>query len=286
MGRFTGSLKEGYQLATYIDDDGKQYKVHFYYSTIQQSLGLAMSIGTGQSVRKDLSSAYLYPPGWSESSIKAKINCAFFDMKSPYKNYHGVWYYNGNVYFHDGLAIANPSTNNNLKSYIESVQHHPCVCIKNNTMSINWFGSLSNFNSKYKNFDFIFAGGHPLVYEGDIVFGSSKRSDTGNIIAPSSISTNDSARHYNPGIDAPTTAAMRTMIGQTSSKRYCLVCTDKSSKMTVAVGARLMKTLSCVYAVNLDGGGSTRMIVRENGAWNVKATDSENRPVATALCIR
>lgn len=58
-----------------------------------------------------------------------------------------------------------------------------------------------------------------------------------------------------------------------------------------AVGMSLLElqsyllTLDCINAINLDGGGSTTMWIKDKGVVNFPSDDSEERPVANALLI-
>ena len=53
--------------------------------------------------------------------------------------------------------------------------------------------------------------------------------------------------------------------------------------MTLAETAALMRGLGCVAAINLDGGGSTSMVV--GGRTTVRPGDGAERPVVAALVL-
>lgn len=81
----------------------------------------------------------------------------------------------------------------------------------------------------------------------------------------------------------------RTAIGITADKHLIMfVCEGR--QMTAGVEgytldevAKIMKNLGCVEALNLDGGGSTCMLI--NGVETVKPSDGEERPVGSCIYI-
>lgn len=73
--------------------------------------------------------------------------------------------------------------------------------------------------------------------------------------------------------------ALRTMIGY-NDKRIFIVMIDKPG-MTFTTMANLMIDLGCKYAINLDGGGSSRCLI--NGS--VINTPTENRKVDSMLAV-
>ena len=58
-----------------------------------------------------------------------------------------------------------------------------------------------------------------------------------------------------------------------------------SEKMTLKKFAERMKSLGCTYAINLDGGGSTRVMQNTNGSLKALNNPTENRPVSTWIAI-
>ncbi len=58
---------------------------------------------------------------------------------------------------------------------------------------------------------------------------------------------------------------------------------ENAPGLTVYEEADIMYQLGCVYALNLDGGGSTQMIVKQNGELVKKHPSNENRRVANCL---
>lgn len=85
------------------------------------------------------------------------------------------------------------------------------------------------------------------------------------------------ANAYNP----------RTMIGQLKDGSLLLVVVQGRTLgnvgMTAKLQARLMKEYGCVTAVNLDGGGSSEMIV--DGVIVNKPTDGRERPLGSSLIV-
>lgn len=79
----------------------------------------------------------------------------------------------------------------------------------------------------------------------------------------------------------------RTMIGQKTDGTVVLVVVDgrktTSLGMTIDQQAKLMLDLGCTIAVNLDGGGSSEMIVNDKIV--NKLSDGCERAIGTAFCV-
>lgn len=88
----------------------------------------------------------------------------------------------------------------------------------------------------------------------------------------------------------PASSQPRTAIGHTSDdKMIMFVCegrnmTEGVKGMTTAEVAEILKDLGCVEAINLDGGGSTCMLV--NGKETIKVSDGTQRAVASVVLLR
>lgn len=95
----------------------------------------------------------------------------------------------------------------------------------------------------------------------------------------------DAASGIGPTINNP-----RTAIGSTSDNKLILfVCegrnmTPDTPGFTLEETARIMMDLGCVEAINLDGGGSTCMLV--NGQETILPSDGQQRGVVTAIGIK
>lgn len=82
----------------------------------------------------------------------------------------------------------------------------------------------------------------------------------------------------------------RTAIGSTSDKRMILfVCEGRNMTanvpgLTTGDVANVMKSLGCTEALNLDGGGSSCMLV--NGKETIKGSDGKQRKVLTAIGLK
>lgn len=84
----------------------------------------------------------------------------------------------------------------------------------------------------------------------------------------------------------------RTMVGMKANGSIVLAVVDgrqapSMAGVTDTEMAAIMKTHDCIEAYNLDGGGSSSMIVREGNKFVVKnsPSDNYNRPVSNALLI-
>lgn len=97
---------------------------------------------------------------------------------------------------------------------------------------------------------------------------------------------------YGSGSDdkMPTDRHPRTAIGVTSDGLIILfVCegrgmTEGVAGMTFAEEAAVLKSLGCKDALNLDGGGSSCLLVQ--GAETIKVSDGTQRPVASAVILK
>lgn len=97
---------------------------------------------------------------------------------------------------------------------------------------------------------------------------------------------------YGSGSDdkMPEARHPRTAIGVTADGLLILfVCegrgmTEGVSGMTFAEEAAMLKSLGCTDALNLDGGGSSCLLVQ--GTETVKPSDGAQRPVASAVILR
>lgn len=82
----------------------------------------------------------------------------------------------------------------------------------------------------------------------------------------------------------------RTAVGITSdNKMVFFVCegremTEGVLGLTTADLAAVMQSLGCVEALNLDGGGSSNMLI--NGKSTIKPSDGKSRPVLTAVSLQ
>ena len=82
----------------------------------------------------------------------------------------------------------------------------------------------------------------------------------------------------------------RTSIGWREDGRLILVTVDgrqprKSVGMTIEELAKLMLELGCQEAINLDGGGSTTMVIK-NKIVNSSSDQTGERPVSDALLLQ
>lgn len=81
----------------------------------------------------------------------------------------------------------------------------------------------------------------------------------------------------------------RSAIGYTANNMIVLLAVEGNINgggvgLSLAELAQLMKDMGCVGAVNLDGGGSTSMVVRAKQT--VRPSDGAERPVITALIVK
>ncbi|MBO4635186.1 MAG: phosphodiester glycosidase family protein [Bacteroidales bacterium] len=97
---------------------------------------------------------------------------------------------------------------------------------------------------------------------------------------------------YGDGADdkMPEARHPRTAIGVTADGLLILfVCegrgmTEGVAGMTFAEEAAVLKSLGCVHALNLDGGGSSCLLV--NGQETIKVSDGSQRPVSSVVVLK
>lgn len=95
---------------------------------------------------------------------------------------------------------------------------------------------------------------------------------------------------FDEGGVGPTSNNPRTAIGITADNRMILfVCegrnmTSNVPGYTTEEVAKIMKSLACVDALNLDGGGSSCMLV--NGKSTIKVSDGNERSVVTGVALK
>jgi exopolysaccharide biosynthesis protein len=86
---------------------------------------------------------------------------------------------------------------------------------------------------------------------------------------------------------SPTSAQPRTAVGVTANREVVLfVCQGRGTTyagLTTGQVANILKDLGCVEALNLDGGGSTCMLV--NGYPVFTPSDGSQRAVASTVMI-
>ncbi len=185
----------------------------------------------------------------NDEYVLAKINGGFFDMGGS-SEFIGSYvdeglYYNSSMYYYPTLIFW-----------------------KNNKMSFEIQAPQSR-HVKYQT-DANFAIGIPwtLIVDGEINY-------------TFSIETLKKVFGH------PTTKNPRTLIGQKADDTIVWVVVDgrslTSSGITIYQSAELMKSLGCVTAANLDGGGSSEMIV--NNAIVNKPSGGSERAIGTAFMV-
>ena len=95
---------------------------------------------------------------------------------------------------------------------------------------------------------------------------------------------------YNPA-GAINDRAPRTVIGKTSDGRIIMMVIDgrQGNKNMYGADARelaaIMKAYGCVEAFNLDGGGSSTMVIRQNGTFVVTNSPSDGHERSDSNCV-
>lgn len=88
----------------------------------------------------------------------------------------------------------------------------------------------------------------------------------------------------------PTTVRPRTAIGVTASKEIVFFVAEGDGVTSGVYGfttgevANILKSMGCVEAINLDGGGSTCMLV--NGIQTIQPSDGSQRAIASAVMMK
>lgn len=174
-----------------------------------------------------------------------KINCGFFNTDGS-KEHLGLFLREGKIY------------NNYDNTFITFVYY------KNGTTDIRYVDNYEWINYWKTSAYWAIGCGYSLVKDGKI--------DTRN----SNVFSHSNS--LNP----------RTMIGQLKDKTFVLVVADgrstKSKGLTANQQAEVMLSLGCINAVNLDGGGSSQMIVN-NKIVNTPS-DGFERSIGSSIFVR
>ena len=98
------------------------------------------------------------------------------------------------------------------------------------------------------------------------------------------------AEMFDVGGVNPTSNQPRTAVGVTGAKKMILfVCEGRSMTegikgLTTEDVANVLLDLGCVEAINLDGGGSSCMLI--NGKETIKVSDGSQRSVASTIMFK
>lgn len=124
---------------------------------------------------------------------------------------------------------------------------------------------------------------------GGKVFAAKTAIGGGPVLINNGMVINSWSQEMLSGID-PTSSQPRTAIGVTAQKEIVFfVCEGRGVTsgvygFTTAEVANILKSMGCVEAINLDGGGSSCMLV--NGISTIKESDGSQRAVANAVILR
>ena len=142
---------------------------------------------------------------------------------------------------------------------------------KNTSIAVGDYSGKSGFNSssfsKWK-METAIGGGPVLLQDGEI-----------------NISNNEERKF---GGDAVNNPEPRTAIGYTKDKKLIILVVEGRSKSAIGISlvqeARILKSLGCVEALNLDGGGSTCMLINGKET-NTPSGKGIERPVPSVFLI-
>lgn len=182
----------------------------------------------------------------------AAINGSFFDMDKG-----------GSVsYFEIEDSVISRTRDSDLKWAVpDSLINGALILNKNHTLKID-AASLQQFYEASKMESFVMVSG-PLLIK-------------------------DSILQKLPGMNFSTNRHPRTCVGITKESILFITIDGRSEQaegMNLGEVQKYLLDLGCVDAINLDGGGSTSMWIKNKGLVNIPSDESGERPVANALLI-
>lgn len=229
--------------------------------------------------RKNLSS--MNPSTVSATNIIAKTNGCVFDLLTT--AFYGLFYQGAGhpVYAH-GIKYNNISYVPNTNPVFEN-NYWPSFCVKKDgTATIRWFANPADLQTSASYCQSIIGAAHPLVFSGKNVLVSSVY-DSANVLICNPNNLSDSSARFR-NLCNPTSNEKRTLLGHKSGNAgvYVMVCVD--SGMPLKAAAALMLDLGCDFAVNMDGGNSTEMRIKDGYGANGRVTSGNGRALPTGVC--
>lgn len=250
-----------------------EYLVHVFRTVNKQTIvpGISMT-------KKDLSEIN---PVSAAAKVIAKINGGMFDRNGT--TFYGFFYQGpGHSMYVDGKAYSSVNEIPDNAGIFTSKKYWPSFCVKTDgTATIRWFSNKAKLTSALPYCTSIIAGAHPMVYGGESVLRTSMR-DYDNVLICNPNNLADQNTRFNANLVDPYEKDLRTLLGYNTDGQYVMVCTG--TQMTLPVAADLMLDLNCEVAVNMDGGYSTAMRIKEGYGPGGKATLSYSRNVPNAVC--
>ena len=185
-------------------------------------------------------------------SALAAINGSFFDMDRG-----------GSVtYFEIDDSVISRSKAPEIKwAVADSLVNGALILNKNNTMEIER-ANLQQFYEASKNESFVMVSG-PLLIK-------------------------DSILQELPDMNFSKNRHPRTCVGITGESIVFITIDGRSEQakgMNLAEVQEFLLGLGCLDAINLDGGGSTSMWIKDKGLVNIPSDETGERPLANALLI-
>lgn len=270
------STKQQYTKYTYTYNSTTYNNIHtFTTKSGTQSIMPAFAYP-----RKILAS--MNPATVSATNIIAKTNGGVFDLLT--NAYYGLFYQgSGHPVYAHGFTYNNishiPDSNP-----IFGGMYWPSFCVKKDgTAIIRWFANPSKLQEAAPYCQCIIGAAHPLVFSGkNVMVQSVYDTDGVRICDPSNLSSIHA--RFRGGDCKPTQNEKRTLLGHKAGNAgvYVMVCVD--SGMPLKAAAALMVDLGCDFAVNMDGGGSTEMRIKDGYGASGAVTSGNGRALPTAVC--
>ena len=264
-----------YQNCTYTYGGQMYTGIHCFTTTSAQSIAPAVS-----TTKVALSN--LKPINVPSSKVIAKINACMYDYETT--KFYGLFYQGtGQTIYADGTGYSNYAAIPSNSVVFTDPKYYPSFCVKSDgSATIRWFGSHSELGAAIPYCNYIIGACHPLVYNSKCVFNENVYENDpalGRILIYNRTTPSASGR-YNTGINE--SVNRRTLLGHLNGGNYIMIATDDAMPMNVA--ANMMQDLGCDYAVNMDGGSPSQMIVTAGYGASGRVTENEGRALHTAVC--
>lgn len=278
----TENTSLGYSTYEYVEKD-ETYKFKMI-KTNPSTMNITPAISTTRVSITDLN-----PPTGicSTANVFAKTNANYLDATGG-KSFYGVFLATLNsgskILSKDGLTNLSTTSSALANSLGEGTggwfRYSPAFCIdSDNNARINWFSAQSGsdrmtISQAYTKYKTIISGQHCLVFNGNPVFESTPVYSFQGVTIANWDNLKNIWNHHNEilGGENSLLNTRRTLLGHTSSKNFLLIVVEGVKDlgysgtsgilgMDLKVASHLMKDLGCDYAINMDGGSPTQMIV-------------------------
>ena len=202
------------------------------------------------------------------SDTQTSAYFTFYDENHSYRSENV-----NDAYVITGDEIA-PFSKTSVYGYGKISDKHASVAIKNNQFAIE-----TNNNELKTKFESATYARVQFTYEGTLEGYDNVIGYPNNLVLDGEVVDDPNYRHPRTmiGTKEDGTIVMMTVDGRRTSKGYYGLAPSEQSAAMIHYG--------CTNAFNLDGGGSTTMVILENGEFVIKNEPSDNSPRSDGNCL-